>query len=124
MEQAAPPTQCEAPFVTGAAPFCGVATVGCGEDCGAAGAAFAVVVVFGVLAARGVACTVIAGAAGAVGTLIVPLIPFFCFFPIVWRAARVAWLRARACALVSTLRTGAFGGGKPKSCASLLVAPN
>jgi hypothetical protein len=43
----------------------------------------AFVVVFVVLAAGVVACTVVAGAAGAVGALIVPFTFSFCFEPIV-----------------------------------------
>ena len=114
-----PAAQCcgGAPFTGDAAPFCGVAIVGCDGATGATAVALVVVVWFGVPAAEGAACTEIAGAAGAVGTLIVPFTFFFCFAPIVWRASRVASARATASAFSSTVRTGAFGGGKPKSCA-------
>ena len=45
-------------------------------------------------------------------------------FPIVWRALRVALVRATASAFSSTVRTPVLGGGNPKSIACVLSTPN
>ena len=60
---------------------------------------------------------VVAGFAGATGTTTVPLMSDFCFLPIVWRAARVAFARATAFTLLSTVRVAFLGGANPKSSA-------
>src|SRR5579883_209071 len=87
------------------------------------------------VAVGGAAVGVTAGGAGVTGAssgavtgvttmpVTFPFTTFFCFLPAVWRAARVALALAAAAAFSSGVRVAVFGGAKPKSASTGLVAP-
>ena len=53
----------------------------------------------------------------------VPLMAFFCFLPIVWRALRVSFRLATVCTIFSALIFALFRGERPKSRSVGLAAP-
>ena len=53
-----------------------------------------------------------------------PFTAFFCFLPMVWRAARVALALAAAAAFCSGVLVACLGGENPKSASTGLVGPN
>src|SRR5579883_2645159 len=77
----------------------------------------------------GLAVAVVTGASSGAVTGVTtmpvtfPFTTFFCFLPAVWRAARVALALAAAAAFSSGVRVAVFGGAKPKSASTGLVAP-